>query len=55
MTKTRFEKIDPLDTLAADKPSLSLDMHEETNPVIREKIIRHCVPEYPFLGELLRI
>jgi len=33
---------------------LSLGMHDEGDDVIREKIIRHCVPEYPFLGELLR-
>jgi hypothetical protein len=34
---------------------LSLGMHDEGDAVIREKIIRHCVPEYPFLSELLRI
>ncbi|WP_238263120.1 hypothetical protein, partial [Methylobacterium mesophilicum] len=34
---------------------LSLGMHDEGDTVIREKIIRHCVPEYPFLGELMRI
>ncbi|AYO82673.1 hypothetical protein [Methylobacterium brachiatum] len=34
---------------------LSLGMHDETDPVIREKIIRHCVPEFPCLRELLPV
>ncbi|WP_148311222.1 hypothetical protein [Methylobacterium oryzae] len=37
------------------KHYLSVSTHGEGDAVIREKIIRHCVPEFPFLRDVLRV
>lgn len=34
---------------------LSVSTHTEGDSVIREKIIRHCAPEFPFLRDVLRV